>query len=60
MGEPESIKAIKDGYTIIDNTKYTIVKSSSGSCDNCIFSQKLDCSDIARHICCTGGYIFKK
>lgn len=60
MGELESLKAIKDGYTIIGNEIFKIVKSDNGSCDNCIFSHKLDCPDIARHICCTGGYIFKK
>lgn len=59
MGEPEAIKAIKIGIVDINGETFTIEKEPHGWCDGCYFLDK-HCPSIAKHICCTGGYILKK
>jgi hypothetical protein len=60
MGEPEAYKALKEGFIIVNNEVYTIEKHPKGWCDGCCFYQNLDCPDLARKTCCTGGVIFHK
>ena len=60
MGEPEVLDAIKKGSVTIENVNFKITKQEHGWCDGCFYqSNKLvhNCPDMARHICCTGGYI---
>jgi hypothetical protein len=63
MGEPEAIEAIRKGSVTIDGTKLKVVKQEHGWCDGCIYNKQETmpiCPDLARHICCTGGYILIK
>lgn len=58
MGEPEAKEAIKRGwYREADGCVYDIKKQPNGSCTGCTFQNYRVCPDMARHICCTGGYI---
>lgn len=59
MGEPEAIKAIKEGYVKIGDITYNVISNPSGSCDNCCFEEAERCPQIALNICCTGGNILK-
>lgn len=63
MGEPEVREAIKKGYVTIGKDDLRIVKEPHGWCNGCVYNSqdtKQTCPDLARHICCTGGYILIK
>lgn len=63
MGEPEVREAIRKGSVSIDGDNLRIVKEPHGWCDSCVYNSqdtKKVCPDLARHICCTGGYILIK
>lgn len=60
MGEPEAIKAIKEGFIEIDNKIFLIEKEPHGWCDGCYFLDSKYCPTMARKICCTGGMILKE
>lgn len=66
MGEPEAIRAIKEGKVTIGNKEYNVENQPSGSCDNCDFfllredNELESCPIQALNICCTGGNILKE
>lgn len=60
MGEPEAIRAIKEGFVKINNTEYKIISQPSGSCTGCYFESVNPCPTKALNICSTGGDILVK
>lgn len=60
MGEPEALRAIRDGVVNINGELYEIVRQQNGHCDGCSFyteDSKPICPSLATKVCCTGGYI---
>lgn len=60
MGEPEAIRAIKEGFVTINNIEYKIISQPSGNCTGCDFITADSCPIKALNICSTGGNILVK
>ena len=57
MGEPEAIKAIKEGCVEINKVVYDVIPRPDGSCETCCFNVEAYCPQKALDICCTGGNV---